>query len=224
MDWINNYDLFLFDMDGLLIDSEPIHYQAYKEMAARHGVEITWDFPTYCGYAHRDADSLSDALITEYPRLSAFEFRELYLEKKAIYHDLVRSQVVPLMPGVEEVLGKIFDLGKGSCIVTHSPRDHVEQILANNPILRRINHSLAREDYDQPKPNPDPYRQAIERFLPAGGRAIGFEDSLRGYRSLSGTSATPVLICSRNHPQLQLPEMSLVELYTESFYKVSEII
>ena len=44
MNWISNYDLFLFDLDGLLVDTEKLHFEAYKRLCSRFGYELAWDF------------------------------------------------------------------------------------------------------------------------------------------------------------------------------------
>ncbi|MBS0655353.1 MAG: HAD hydrolase-like protein, partial [Verrucomicrobia bacterium] len=58
MDWISHYQLFLFDLDGLLVNTEETHYRAYARMCRDRGFTLPWDFPAY----FRIAQSHSDAI------------------------------------------------------------------------------------------------------------------------------------------------------------------
>jgi len=65
--------------------------------------------------------------------------------------------------------------------------------------LATIPHWITRYDYTHPKPHPECYETAIDKFAKADDRIIGFEDTVRGLRALQATRALPVLIC---HPEV----------------------
>ena len=90
--------------------------------------------------------------------------------------------------------------GVKSVIVTHSPKEQVDLICANLPILQTIMHRITREDYKEPKPSSECYELAIQCYGDERDRIIGFEDSLRGLFALKGTRALPIWICSKEHP------------------------
>ena len=68
MEWIEEYDLFLLDFDGLLVNTERVHYQAYQqvvqEMGQSKGIELSWSFEQYCAIAHSNSTALSQAVIS----------------------------------------------------------------------------------------------------------------------------------------------------------------
>jgi len=203
MNWISKFQLFLFDFDGLLVNTEALHFEAYQTLCARHGFKLNWDFSTYCGAAHFDATSLREALYAHLPGLYAKQpvWEELYAEKKEIYMELLRQGRLQLMPGVERLLRALQEVGIKRCVVTHSPQEQVDYIRQMIPTLNLIPHWVTREDYLHPKPAPDGYEIAIERFAARGDEMIGFEDSLRGLQALKSTRKTlAVLISSFLHP------------------------
>ncbi|MEZ5315114.1 MAG: HAD hydrolase-like protein [Chlamydiales bacterium] len=84
MHWIYDYQLFLFDFDGILVDTEKIHYLAYQQMCANRGFSLNWEMKTYMQHALYGADSLQKGIYKEFPRLKSQEpcWNILYKEKK----------------------------------------------------------------------------------------------------------------------------------------------
>ncbi len=203
MNWIQSFDLFLFDFDGLLVNTEEIHFAAFREMCRREGCELSWSLPQYLGAAHQSTSGLKQATVREFPGLEK-NWELHYNEKKKIYEELLEKETVSLLPGVETVL-KTLDLErKKRCVVTNSTKDQVDVIKKKIPILATIPHWFTREDYSRPKPDPDGYLTALKTLGAPTDRTIGFEDSLRGFQALKGAGISlPVLICSPDHPQMR---------------------
>jgi HAD superfamily hydrolase (TIGR01509 family) len=203
MKWIEKFQLFLFDFDGLLVNTEHIHYQAYIDMMALHGHQLKWSFLRFCEVAHLNSTALKEALYADFPTLSP-NWTALYADKKKAYYTLVSAGKVELMPGVSELLQALEQAGIRRCVATNSFLEQIELIRSQIPLLRTIPHWITRENYEKQKPDPDSYLQAIKLCAKPGDRIIGFEDSIRGIQALRGTPATPVLICPSTHPLLSL--------------------
>ncbi len=205
MQWIHHYQFFLFDFDGLLVNTEKLHYQAYIKMCANRDFALTWDFKRYSEAAHHEATGLRDQIYAEFPDLQTQEpcWNVLYEEKKAIFIQLLQEGTVPLMPGVSSLLYALQEAHIPRCVVTHSATPLVTLIRQQNPILNTIPYWLTREHYTYPKPHPECYQKAIIQFAKEGDRIIGFEDSPRGLKALLETQAKPVLICSLDSSYLK---------------------
>lgn len=173
-------------------------------MCANRGFNFRWDFPRYCQAAHYEANALRDQLFIEYPDLYAQEpsWDILYKEKKKALRELLLSGAVQLMPGVEKLLTLIKNANINSCVVTHSPDEMVNIIRQQLPILNTIPFWITREHYSQPKPNSECYLKAIDLLAKPQDNIIGFEDTPRGLRALSGTRAKPVIICQTPYPEI----------------------
>lgn len=191
MDWIHHYQLFLFDFDGLLVNTEELHFLAYKKMCAAHGFKLDWDFDTYCQAAHYSSEALRDRIYAHLPDLKVQfpNWDELYAEKRQAILDLVNNGAVHLMPGVERLLKSLEEAKIKRCVVTHSPDDLVASIRKQLPILDSIPDWITRHDYTHAKPHPECYLKAIEKYAHNGDKIIGFEDTPRGVKALLPTTA-----------------------------------
>ncbi|MDR3624354.1 MAG: HAD family phosphatase [Chlamydiales bacterium] len=224
MRWIKNYQLFLFDFDGLLVSTEEIHFEAYKRMCKNRGVSLDWDFKRFCLAAHYSATELQRQILQEYPTLIEQEpnWQVLYAEKKDAYLELLNEGAVHLMPGVEDLLLELERQRVKRAVVTHSPLEQIEVIRRMNPVLDSIPTWITRELYTHPKPHPEAYQKAIDMLSDASDKIVGFEDTPRGLQALMGTDAKPVLICSKEHPALPELVTNSVSHYT-SFLEITDL-
>lgn len=192
MDFINKYALFLFDFDGVLVNSEKFHFKAYKQMCEQRGYSFPLDWEQYKLAALFPNGGVKRALCETYPEFEPI-WEQLYSIKRTLYCRFVKEEPIELMPGVENFLDKLNELKKPYCVVTNSTKAEVELIRAKHPVLERIPKWYTREDYVKPKPDPQCYLKAIEDFDPQG-LVAGFEDSPKGLKALLGTSAHAHLV------------------------------
>ncbi|MCH9609645.1 MAG: Protein CbbY [Chlamydiales bacterium] len=193
MDWIHNYQLFLFDFDGLLADTEKLHFLAYKTALANRGWQLNWDEHQYAQVATFSANGLRKKLTKEYPDLVE-GWETFYLEKKKMYLKILAEMGTTLMPGVESLIKAVSEAEIQSCVVTHSPIEQMRVLQKHHPILNSISHWITREDYENPKPHPECYQLAISKFAKPGDQIIGFEDAPRGLQALTKTEAKAILV------------------------------
>lgn len=197
-------NVFLFDFDGLLVNTDELHFQAYVLMCKRRGYELEWDYLRFWSLAHADHLAIRNAIYTEIPSLHKEEphWEVLYAEKKQAYLDLLKEGNVKLMPGVEYLLATLDEKGAKRCVATNSTREQIELIKGQLPILNSIPLWITREDYAQPKPYPDAYLTAIGKLAVSGDRIIGFEDSVKGLKALIASGAEAVWICDQKRASI----------------------
>jgi beta-phosphoglucomutase len=188
-------DLVLFDLDGLLVDTERLHWKAYQKMCEAFGSTMDWDYPIYLRVAGGSAHGIQKQLLEEIPSLfHGRTWEELYAVKKEKFFELLTSSPIPLMPGVEQCLPRLATLQKPMVVVTHSPQRFVEMVQSSCPVFKLITRWVSREMYDAPKPAPDGYRVACSMMKVPPERAVGFEDTVRGIDSLLAAGVYPVLV------------------------------
>jgi HAD superfamily hydrolase (TIGR01509 family) len=173
----DRYDAILFDFDGVLVDSEPVHYACWKEVLAPFGVELPWDvYAASCiGVADKDmihqfADHLGvnfDELWAQYPR------------KKELFRARNLTQVVPLPKTLELVreLAAQYRLA----VVSSSARVEIEPVLIQAGIRPMFEAMVCGSEVPRLKPAPDPYLRAAE--LLGASRPLVVEDSDAGEQS-----------------------------------------
>jgi len=203
MNLILEFDAIFFDFDGLLVNTEHLHFEAYRQMLMQNGSSFPWNFATFASVAHKSSTGLLELISSHSPEIVERKgWETLYGEKKACYQKLLKANRLELMPGAGQILNLAAEAGIPHCVVTNSTKEQVELIKKHLPILNEIPFWITREDYENPKPSPDSYLKAIKR-LNITGKKIGFEDALRGIRALQGALIDPILICAPDHPQMK---------------------
>jgi len=180
----------IFDLDGVLIDSEGLQHQAYAEVLRRFGVRISLD--EYA--AHWTATGRGPEYAVHTYRLPV-EPQELRALKGAVYHDILRRQVT-LMPGTAAALTRLrarFPLG----LATNSNRADVAFVLEHFELWRFFGSVVTREDYALAKPEPDAYLASAVGLQVAPGDCVVVEDAYRGVLAAHRAGARPVAVPNR---------------------------
>jgi HAD superfamily hydrolase (TIGR01509 family) len=162
------------DNDGVLADTEALYYRATRETFARQGIVL--DAETYRALFLRQGRGAWFLLAER--GCPAAEIERLRQERNAAYAGLLRSEDV-LIPGVGEALRRLarrLELG----VVTSSRRDHFELIHQRTGLRPFFRFTLAGEDYERAKPDPEPYLKAIALSGRAATECLAVEDSERG--------------------------------------------
>lgn len=179
------YDVYFFDFDGLLVDTEPVHYRSFCQACEEFGVPIISDFLTYYRYAVQGSWRLQQYVL-ESSSCSGEQYLALRRRKQAIYLDMVHQNPPDLLPGVEDFLHTVHQHGKRMVVVTNATQNEVAHMYGTWPCLRDIQDWVCREHYRNPKPASDPYVVAWERYVQQGDRVVGFEDTYQGMCALQG--------------------------------------
>lgn len=175
-----NHDfILLFDLDGTLVNTDELHFAAFRTLLADFGRTITIDT-----YRERIMGASNEAIMRElFPHESPDLHPALAERKEALF----RSAVTTLEPtrGVIELLDWARDHGVRVGVVTNAPRPNAELMLGGIGIADRIDALVIGEELARGKPDPLPYLTGLERLGGDAQRAFAFEDSLSGIRSAS---------------------------------------
>lgn len=162
----SNYDGVLFDFDGVVVDSEPIHFQCWLQFLEPLGITPTWEwFAAHCiGIADTE---LFDTIASLNPAVTGDQVRTVYPAKTDRYREAMR-EAPPFAPGVRELLADLSAGGIRHGLVTSSTREEVEPILAVGGL--KFNPRIFRDDVTNRKPHPEPYLKGaaamgVERIL-----------------------------------------------------------
>ncbi|MCY3974026.1 MAG: HAD family phosphatase [Simkaniaceae bacterium] len=214
MDLFFGAEVLFFDLDGLLVDTEKLHFQAYSDVLPNYGVTVDWDFATFARSAHQSQARLRSFIAShaEEPMTDA-RWQKLYADKSAKYTQLLSNAPLSLMPSVEPLLRRREKSAIPCAVVTNSSRAWTDTIRDRFSILNTIPIWVTREEYKEAKPAPDGYLKGIDILQAEGKRKVGFEDTMRGIRALEGAGISPVLICSPEHPQLEEKGFTAIPYY-----------
>ena len=192
----------IFDMDGLLIDSE-IHYRnALMAAGAERGLSMTTSL--YDGMLGQPWSGNAQLLRAHYGAdFDAESFRPIWLS----HFNRLMAQDLRLKPGVVELLDRLDRLELPRAIAPSSAHHQVEHHLAGFDLIRRFDTVVAQGDYKRGKPEPDPYLVAADRLGIAATDCLALEDSHNGIRSASSAGMMAVMV-----PDLLAPTDEIVGL------------
>jgi HAD superfamily hydrolase (TIGR01509 family) len=162
----------LFDFDGTLVDSSPLHDAAYREVLARHRPELLPHFR----YDSVKGRATSDALAALGVREAELAF--LTAAKQQAYRDMLFR--LELLPGAREVLDALHATGSAMFLVTSGSRASVVPALQATGIEPFFRGVTTGDDVLAGKPAPEPYRCCLRRHGLRPHRCVAVEDSMNG--------------------------------------------
>ena len=175
----------LFDLDGTLADTEPIQWESYRRALRAYGADV--DLETYRRHWIAVEGGSEWACRTFALPVTPAELRA---RKAAEYRALI-ADGVPARPGAHEALARLAP-EYALAVATNSIRGEVDVVLGHLGLREFFTALVAREDYVEAKPAPDPYREAARRLGLAPAACVVVEDTARGVRS--GLAAGCVVI------------------------------
>ena len=201
---LDKFELVCLDFDGLLVDTEPIHYLAYKKMLSNRGIDLNLDFLSYSMYAHDvTGKSLGNYVLEK--NQSIKDWDQLRIEKQAIYTEIITNSQIKLMEGVDEFFKYLKKRKILMCVVTNSMVGDTNIIRKQLPILNQIPIWLTKDMYARGKPYPDGYLCALKHFQNIRSeKVVGLDDTLKGISAMQLANIFPILVCSKDHPQLKI--------------------
>ena len=163
----------LFDLDGLLADSEPLHRQAYQEVLAQYGVTIT--DADYIEHWIRTGKGIAD-WVREY--LLDLDPNLLRYQKANRYRELVSSSLRP-MDGAVAVLERLRG-HKQLALASSSGRDAVASVTAQLGIAPYFEVIVSGTDVERSKPAPDIFLYTAQQLKVLPARCVVVEDAEKG--------------------------------------------
>ena len=187
----------ILDLDGLIIDSEPVHQRAYEQLLARHGIEHKFSEEEYGRYFVGIPVSENAKWLIEQFGLKVTE-QEILAERERIYEAMLEepTNLVP-MPGVFALLDDLCARGLPLGVASGSPRNQVDTILSGLEIVARFRTVVAGTDVLHTKPAPDVYLRAVEELGVAPGQCVAVEGSATGIASAKAAGLRAIAVPNR---------------------------
>ncbi|MFO0965822.1 MAG: HAD family phosphatase [Gemmataceae bacterium] len=168
---MNGYGI-IWDVDGTLVDTAELHFQAWVALARAIGKPFTRaDFAGTFGW--RNPEIIPKLFGKHY---SDAEVADLGNRKESLYRAEAKKGLA-LLPGVKELLPALDAAGFKQAIGSSAPRMNVDLILDMTGIHRYIPYAVAMEDTAKGKPNPDVFLIAARKMGIAPERCLVFEDA-----------------------------------------------
>lgn len=179
----------VFDMDGLLFDTESLYREAIVAAAAAGGHELSPAL--YLGTIGLTGASTKEYLAGHFG--PDFDFDVIWADASRRFHALADARL-SLKAGVLEILEVLDQADMPRAIATSSRRASVDHHLALHRLAHRFPVIVAQGDYARGKPAPDPYLKAAERLGVDPGLCLALEDSYNGVRAAAAAGMMTVMV------------------------------
>jgi beta-phosphoglucomutase len=176
----------IFDFDGIIVDSEPLHFRAFKEVLEPRGTSITWEdyCDTYIGYDDRDAFKAIHKAAEK--KLTSGELKDLIRQKAAVFEGYIHNGEATPLPGAVDLI-RSMPARLPVALCSGALKQDILPVLEQLGIEGAFSQIVTAEDTEKSKPDPAPYRLALHKLNIADpSSAVAIEDTPAGILSAKG--------------------------------------
>ncbi|RNL95037.1 HAD family phosphatase [Sinomicrobium pectinilyticum] len=216
----------IFDMDGVLVDSEPVHMQILEEVLAGIGVEVTREY-------HFTLVGMGALMIWEKLKKDFGlngDPRDLLEAHKAYFFQVIHNREIPLTNGISELLDRLKLEGYNLSLGSSSPVKLIDIFMEKVNLRSYFDHVVSSEHVANGKPFPDIFLRISELYDISPDKFVVIEDSKNGVRAARSAGMQCIGYRNMNSGNQDLSAANLLiydfrELTTEKmdmFYLVNE--
>lgn len=173
----------IFDMDGVIVDTEPVHYYAYHKHFDQLGINVTDEiYATLTGNSTKNVyQKLKDKFgLTE-------EVEALVQRKRSIFNDAFdEKEDLDLLEGVRKLIVGLYDNGVQLILASSASKVTISRVFNRFKLHQYFTHIVSGEDFPKSKPNPAIFIKAAELSGHAKNECIIIEDSTNGVKAAKG--------------------------------------
>lgn len=168
---------FLFDLDGTLCHTEPLHFRALQQILR----EIGHDLDPNAFARHCIGETTASGVRRLVPNIDEAACADTVSRTEARFREFL-SDLKPL-DGLMQLLARLAEMAALTALVTNAPREDVDLMLNALCLDDRFDAIVIAGELAKPKPDPLPYLEALQRLGIGAHEAVAFEDSLAGITS-----------------------------------------
>ena len=189
------YGALLFDLDGTLAETDSLHLPTWVDVLRPYGVEVDKEIYRESISGRSTLEIVEELL----PELSTEEGRRLAVAKEASFRE--RAPELEPLPGLLNFMREAKSRGRSLALVTNAPQENVEAILLALKLGEFFDEVVLSDEVGSVKPDPAPYRVALDRLGVRPEAALAFEDSTSGIASSVAAGIPTVGIASTQDPE-----------------------
>jgi HAD superfamily hydrolase (TIGR01509 family) len=185
---------YIFDFDGTLVDTEPVHFKAFTMQLKKMG----YSYVTYEQHCKKYTGAGSRSIFSQEFEIQGIDadLDQTIREKKELYADLIGEVDLKPIPGSVEFLHKVKKAGKRIAVSSGSDIESIKRSMQKAGIPDLIETFVTTDDVEKPKPYPEGMLKAAERLGVDPGKCVVFEDAVNGVNAAMSGGMTPVGVAS----------------------------
>ncbi|GAB4021980.1 HAD family phosphatase [Spirosoma sp. KCTC 42546] len=187
----------IFDMDGVIVDTNPHHRIAWREYYQRNGKTLSDDdFVHYVSGKH-NTDIVAHLFANQ--SLTPEEVHRLSKEKEALFRELYRPAITPVT-GLIPFLKALKEAGIRTAVATSAPVENLDFVMDALNIRPYFDALLNESMVSHPKPDPEIYQKAMAMLGVEPADSVIFEDSMTGIQAAKASGAFVVGMATTQSP------------------------
>ena len=194
--------LIIFDMDGLMIDSERVTFECYQERLK--DMNLTMDEEFYKTLLGKPIKGIYQRFYDVYG--NDFPIENVIQDVHQLMAERFETEGVPVKKGLVELLHYLKDNNYKTIVATSSNRDRVDKILAQAKITEFFDDSICGDEVTKGKPNPEVFLKSCQKLGVNVDEAIVLEDSEAGIQASYDANIKVICIPDMKYPEKQYEE------------------
>ena len=198
----------IFDMDGVIVDTEPVHRYAYYLQFSELNIEVPEEmYTTFTGFSTRNT---FQTLKSYFPSVEQ-EVEDLIQRKRTIFNDAFDTKEdLYLLDGVEDLIKDLYNNGLQLILASSASKVTIDRVFTRFNLHQYFTHIVSGEDFPQSKPNPAIFIHAASLSVAPKEECIVIEDSTNGVKAAKGAGIYCVGYKSEHSHLQNLSEADLV--------------
>ena len=192
----------IFDMDGLMIDSERVTFECYQERLK--DMNLTMDEKIYKTLLGKPIKGIYQRFYDVYG--NDFPIENVIQDVHQLMAERFETEGVPVKKGLVELLHYLKDNNYKTIVATSSNRDRVDKILAQAKITEFFDDSICGDEVTKGKPNPEVFLKSCQKLGVNVDEAIVLEDSEAGIQASYDANIKVICIPDMKYPEKQYEE------------------
>jgi HAD superfamily hydrolase (TIGR01509 family) len=201
----------IFDMDGVIVDTEPVHRYAYFQHFDELDIQVTEEmFTSFTGNSTRNAFQKIKATFN----LNE-DVEDLILRKRNIFNDAFdNKEDLYLLDGVEKLIQDLYDNGMQLIIASSASKVTIDRVFRRFGLHKYFTHIVSGEDFPKSKPHPAIFEYAASLSVAPKENCIVIEDSTNG---IIAANAAGIYCVGYNSEHSKLQDLSLADCVIQHF-------
>lgn len=192
----------IFDMDGLMIDSERVTFECYQEILK--GMNLTMDEEFYKTLLGKPLKGIYQRFYDVYG--DDFPIEDVIKDVHALMAKRFETEGVPIKTGLKSLLEYLKENNYKTIVATSSNRDRVDTILSQAQITDYFDDSICGDEVTKGKPNPEVFLKSCQKLGVNVDEAIVLEDSEAGIQASYDAGIKVICIPDMKYPEKQYEE------------------
>ena len=201
----------IFDMDGVIVDSEPVHRYAYFKQFDELNITVTEEmYTSFTGFSTRNTfQKLKEFFVIEQ------EVEDLIQRKRTIFNEAFDSKAdLELLEGVENLIKELHQNGMQLILASSASKVTIERVFSRFKLHDYFTHVVSGEDFPKSKPHPAIFEHAASLSIAPKQSCIVIEDSTNGIKA---AKAAGILCLGYNSIHSVAQDLSLADFVINHF-------